>query len=201
MRTLLVNTFVSLDGIMQAPGGPDEDRSGGFGYGGWQASYWTDPMTQVMEDLLSQPFELVLGRRTYEIFAGYWPHHDDNPIGAALNAAVKHVASRTLTEVDWANSRLIDGDVVAYLTALKQSDGPDLHVHGSANLIDTLLAGDLIDEYQIWTFPVLLGTGKRLFDGTAVPQGLRLVDSTVYDTGAIRARYQRAGAVPIGDMS
>src|SRR5437870_11917213 len=149
---------------MQAPGGPDEDRSGGFTHGGWSVGYWDDRMGQVMGDFMGRPFEMLLGRRTYEIFAGYWPHSTE--AGAeVLNSARKHVASRTLKNVEWNNSTLIKGDVPMYVSELKNQSGPEIQVHGSGDLIQTLLRNDLVDEFHVWTFPVVLGSGKRLFAG------------------------------------
>jgi len=166
VRRLKVSTFVTLDGVMQAPGGPDEDRSGGFTKGGWSVGYWDDRMGQVMGDFMGRPFEMLLGRRTYEIFAAYWPRSTE--AGAqALNGARKHVASRTLKNVEWNNSTLIKGDVPMYVSELKKQSGPEIQVHGSGDLIQTLLRNDLVDEFHVWTFPVVLGSGKRLFAGGA----------------------------------
>src|ERR671922_559769 len=159
MRKLVVNTFVSLDGVMQAPGGPEEDPTGGFEHGGWSVSFWDEEMMRSMGEFMGKPFDLILGRRTYEIFAAHWPHTDE-PGAAELNHATKYVASRTLTTLDWKNSQLIEGDAAEAVARLKQGDGPELQVHGSSNLIQTLLQHDLIDEFRVWTFPVVLGTGK-----------------------------------------
>jgi dihydrofolate reductase len=187
-----VNTFMTLDGVMQAPGGPEEDPSGGFEHGGWSFGYWDEQMETAMGESMAQPFDLVLGRKTYEIFAAFWPHSDD--FGAEpLNRATKHVASTTLKELEWANSKLIEGDVPAGIRALKEEDGPELQVHGSANLIQTLLQHGLIDEFRVWTFPLVLGKGKRLFDGGTVPAGLELTSSDTSSSGVIRASY-RSGA-------
>ena len=160
MRKLIVNTFMSLDGIMQSPGGPDEDPTGGFEHGGWGANYFDDEMMARMSE--SAPYELLLGRGTYEIFAAHWPY-DEGPIADRLNETRKHVASTTRTELEWDNSTLIEGDVAAYVADLKQGDGPELQVHGSPGLVQTLLKHDLIDELRILIFPLVLGTGKRLF--------------------------------------
>ena len=192
MRELVVLTFLTLDGVMQAPGGPEEDPSANFEHGGWSAGYWDDEIDQAMGDAMSKPFDLVLGRKTYEIFAAHWPYSDD-PGAEPLNRATKHVASTTRKELEWENSKLIEGEVPAGVRALKQQDGPDLQVHGSANLIQTLLKHELIDEFRIWTFPLVLGRGKRLFDGGTVPEGLELASSQVSSTGVTIARY-RAGA-------
>jgi dihydrofolate reductase len=197
VRILAVNTFMSLDGVMQAPGGPDEDPTGGFELGGWGASYFDDEMLgQVAE---SAPYELLLGRGTYEIFAAHWPY-DEGPIADQLNGTRKHVASTTLEGVDWNNSTLIRGDVADYVRKLKSQDGPEIQVHGSPGLIQTLLAHDLIDEYRLWIFPVVIGTGKRFFGDGTIPAGLKLVDSKVSKTGVTINTYQRAGDVKSGSF-
>jgi dihydrofolate reductase len=197
MRILAVNTFMSLDGVMQAPGGPDEDPTGGFELGGWGASYFDDEMMgQVAE---SAPYELLLGRGTYEIFAAHWPY-DEGPIADQLNGTRKHVASTTLDRLDWNNSTLIRGDVADYVRTLKSQDGPEIQVHGSPGLIQTLLEHDLIDEYRLWIFPVVIGTGKRFFGDGTVPAGLKLVDSKVSKTGVTINTYQRAGDVKSGSF-
>jgi dihydrofolate reductase len=200
MRKLVVNTFVTLDGVMQAPGGPQEDRSGGFDHGGWSFGYWDDAMGAVMGEAMAQPFDLVLGRRTYEIFAAHWPSSDD-PAGDALNRATKHVASRTRTDLDWENSRLIAGDVPEAIRALKAQDGPELQVHGSADLLQTLIAHDLVDEFRVWTFPVVLGTGKRLFGDGTVPSGLELVRGEISSTGVIIAVYRTGAEIKSGSFA
>ena len=155
MRKLVVNTFMSLDGVMQSPGGPEEDPTGGFAYGGWGANYVDDEMMGRVSE--SGPYELLLGRGTYEIFAAHWPY-DEGPIADQLNSTRKHVASRTLSRVDWNNSTLITGDVAEYVAELKRQDGPEIQVHGSAGLIQILLEHDLIDEYRLWIFPLVLGS-------------------------------------------
>ena len=192
MRELIVNTFLTLDGVMQAPGGPQEDPSGGFEHGGWSFGYWDESMQATMGELMSKPFDLVLGRRTYEIFAAHWPYSDE-PAAEPLNRATKHVASKTLTTHEWENSRLIEGEVPEGVAALKEEDGPELQVHGSANLIQTLLEHGLIDELRLWTFPLVLGRGKRLFGDGTVPGGMELASSQVSSTGVTTATY-RAGA-------
>ena len=197
MRTLVVNTFMSLDGVMQAPGGPEEDPTGGFDYGGWAANYFDDEMMQRMAE--SGPYELLLGRGTYEIFAAHWPF-DEGPIADHLNGTRKHVASTTLKEVDWNNSTLIAGDVGDYVRALKDEDGPEIQVHGSPGLIQTLLRHDLVDEYRLWIFPLVLGSGKRIFGEGAVPAALRLVDSATTKTGVTVHIYARAGEIESGSF-
>jgi dihydrofolate reductase len=197
MRKLAVNTFISLDGVMQSPGGPDEDPTGGFTLGGWGAPYFDEEMLQRVAD--SAPYELLLGRGTYEIFAAHWPY-DEGPIADQLNSTRKHVASTTLKEVDWNNSTLITGDVAEYVATLKSQDGPEIHVHGSPGLVQTLLQHDLIDEFRLWTFPVVIGTGKRFFGDGAIPVGLKLVDTKVFKTGVTVNTYERAGEVNPGSF-
>ena len=197
MRTLAVNTFLSLDGVMQAPGGPQEDPTGGFTLGGWAVEHFDDEMMRLVEG--AAPYELLLGRGTYEIFAAHWPY-DEGPIADHLNATRKHVASTTLDRVGWSNATLIEGDVARYVAALKRGDGPEIQVHGSPGLVQTLLRHDLIDRFRLWTFPVVVGRGKRLFGEGAVPAALRLVASRVSSTGVVIADYERAGAVTTGSM-
>ena len=200
MRELVVNTFVTLDGVMQAPGGPEEDPSRGFEHGGWSFGYWDEQMQSTMGESMSKPFDLVLGRKTYEIFAAHWPHSDD-PGAEVLNKATKHVASTTLTELEWENSKLIEGEVPDGVRTLKDEDGPELQVHGSANLIQTLLEHELIDEFRLWTFPLVLGKGKRLFDGGTVPAGLDLVSSEVSSTGVTTVTYRTGAEIKYGSFA
>jgi dihydrofolate reductase len=197
MRKLAVNTFMSLDGVMQAPGGPDEDPTGGFTYGGWGVNYMDEEMMDQVAR--STPYELLLGRGTYEIFAAHWPN-DEGPIADHLNSTRKHVASTTLERVGWNNSTLITGDVADYVATLKSQDGPEIQVHGSPGLIQTLLEHDLIDEYRMWIFPVVLGTGKRFFGDGTMPAGLKLVDSKVSKTGVTINTYERAGDIERGSF-
>jgi dihydrofolate reductase len=201
MRKLTVNTFVTLDGVMQAPGGPGEDPSGGFKHEGWSVNYWDDTMGQVMGQFMGKPFDLLLGRKTYEIFAAHWPRVTNDPAADALNSAKKHVASRTLERVEWQNSTLITGDVATYVAALKEQSGPEIQIHGSGNLLQTLMKHDLIDEFQLMIFPILLGTGKRLFADGTIPAGLKLVESQTASTGVVIARYERAGDVKYGSFA
>jgi dihydrofolate reductase len=201
MRKLTVNTFVTLDGVMQAPGGPGEDPSGGFKHEGWSVNYWDDTMGQVMGQFMGKPFDLLLGRKTYEIFAAHWPRVTNDPAADALNSAKKHVASRTLESVEWQNSTLITSDVAKYVAALKEQSGPEIQVHGSGNLLQTLMKHDLIDEFQLMIFPILLGTGKRLFADGTIPAGLKLVESQTASTGVVIARYERAGDVKYGSFA
>jgi dihydrofolate reductase len=200
MRKLIVNTFLTLDGVMQAPGGPEEDPSGGFDHGGWSFGYWDEQMQAVMGESMSKPFDLVLGRKTYEIFAAHWPYSDE-PAAEPLNEATKHVASTTLKELDWENSKLIEGDVPEGIRAIKEEDGPELQVHGSANLSQTLLEHGLIDEFRLWIFPLVLGKGKRLFDGGTVPAGLQVVGSQTSSTGVIMATYRSGAEIKYGSFA
>ena len=200
MRELIVNTFVTLDGVMQAPGGPEEDPSGDFEHGGWSFGYWDEQMQNTMGESMSKPFDLVLGRKTYEIFAAHWPHSDD-PAAEVLNNATKQVASTTLTELEWENSKLIEGEVPDGVRTLKDEDGPELQVHGSANLIQTLLEHELIDEFRLWTFPLVLGKGKRLFDGGTVPAELDVVSSQVSSTGVTTVTYRSGAEIKYGSFA
>jgi len=200
MRRLITNTFLTLDGVMQAPGGPEEDDSGGFALGGWSVNFWDDEMGQVIGEIMGHPFDLLLGRRTYEIFASFWPNATDNPGAKPLNDATKYVVSRGRPELTWAESVLIEGDAADGVAELKRQDGPELQVHGSANLLQTLLAHSLVDEFHLWTFPVVIGYGKRLFADGTVPAALRLVDSTVSTTGVVIGTYQPAGEVVTGSF-
>src|SRR5438445_6906000 len=193
MRKLIVTTFLTLDGVMQAPGGPGEDDSGGFALGGWSVNYWDDQMGQIMGDEMSAPFDLLLGRRTYDIFAAYWPKATDNPGAKPLNDATKYVASRSRPMLEWSESVLIEGDAAEGIAALKKGDGPELQVHGSGNLIQTLMRHNLVDEYRLWVFPVVIGSGKRLFADGTIPSALQLVDSKVSTTGVVIGTYQPAG--------
>jgi dihydrofolate reductase len=201
MRRLIVQTFVSLDGVMQAPGGPGEDDSGGFAYGGWSVNYWDDQMGQVMDEATSRPFAMVLGRRTYDIMAAYWPTAPEEAGGKVFNEATKYVASRSRPTLEWSNSVLLEGDAGDAIAALKAEDGPELQVHGSANLIQTLLRHQLVDQYRLWVFPVVLGSGKRLFGDGATPAGLRLVDSKVSTTGVVMGTWEPAGEVVTGSFA
>jgi dihydrofolate reductase len=202
MRRLIVSTFLTLDGVMQAPGGPGEDDSGGFAHGGWSVNYWDEQMGRVMDEATSRPFAMVLGRTTYDIMAAFWPHASEEEGGKVFNDATKYVASRGRPSLEeWSNSVLIEGDAAEGLAALKQEDGPELQVHGSANLIQTLLRHNLVDEYRLWVFPVVIGSGKRLFGDGTIPSGLRLVDSTVSSTGVVIGTYQPAGEIVPGTFA
>src|SRR5688572_29270329 len=197
MRKIIVLSFITLDGVMQGPGGPTEDTSGNFTYGGWTVPYFDDFLGTVMTEQMGRPFDLLLGRKTFEIFASYWPHQEgDNPI----DEATKYVASNTLTTHEWKKSVFLKGDVVDEIKKLKQQDGPDLQVHGSGNLIQTLLEHDLVDEFWLKIFPVTLGKGKRLFAEGTMPAAFTLHDSKTSPTGVIVASYARAGEVQTGSF-
>jgi len=201
MRKLIASTFVSLDGVMQAPGGPEEDPTGGFAFGGWTFPFWDDAMGRDMKGFDGKDRELLLGRRTYEIFEAYWPYQPaDHPIAKTFNATRKHVASRTLKKLGWHNSALLQGDVAAAVAALKAQAGPDLQIIGSGNLIQSLQAAALIDEYNVWTFPVVLGRGKRLFEAGAHPGALRLLSSEASAKGVVMSTYVPAGDIPPGSF-
>jgi dihydrofolate reductase len=201
MRRLMVTAFMTLDGVVQAPGGPGEDDSGGFAFGGWAHPYWDDVLDQTMAQVMGVPFDLVLGRRTYDVFAAYWPNAPEEAGGKPLNDATKYVASRGTPSLTWDRSVQIEGDVAEGVARLKQEDGPELQVHGSGGLIQTLMANGLIDQYRLWVFPVVLGTGKRLFADGAIPSALHLTDSTVSTTGVVIGTYEPAGEVQTGSFA
>ncbi len=198
MRKIIVLTFISLDGVMQAPGGPTEDPSGGFKFGGWTVPYFDEFMGQEMTEQMSKPFDLLLGRKTFELFASYWPQHQEE--GAGINKATKFVVSNTLTHHDWKETIIIKGNVVEAIRQLKDQNGPDLQVHGSSNLIQTLLEHDLVDELWLKIFPVTLGKGKRLFDRGTIPASFKLSNSKVSQSGVIFANFTRAGDVKTGSF-
>jgi dihydrofolate reductase len=193
MRKIVVLSFVSLDGVVQGPGGPDEDTSGGFRHGGWTVPFFDESLGETMGAQMSVPFELLLGRKTFEIFASYWPDHPDEWPG--INEAAKYVVSNTLTTHDWRGTVFIGGDVAEKVKQLKQEGGPDLQVHGSATLIQTLLAHDLVDELWLKTFPVTLGMGKRLFGNGTIPAAFHLREAKTTPSGVIIASFERAGAL------
>jgi dihydrofolate reductase len=200
MRNLIVSTFLTIDGVMQAPGGPEEDDSGGFTHGGWSVSYWDDLMGEVMTEAFSVPFDLLLGRRTYEIFSAYWPHAPEAE-AKPLNDATKYVVSRSHPTLEWTPSVLVEGDAAEGIAALKEEDGPELQVHGSGNLIQTLMRQSLVDQYRLWVFPLVIGSGKRLFGDGTIPSGLRLVDSKVSTTGVVIGTYEPAGEIVTGSFA
>jgi dihydrofolate reductase len=202
MRKIIVSTFMTLDGVMQAPGKPDEDTSGGFKYGGWQVPYFDDFMGKVMGEQMARPFDLLIGKMTYDIFASYWPHQDEktNPVAAVLNKARKYVASSSTLKLEWNNSVLLTGDVVEKVKKLKTEDGPDLQVIGSGNFIQTLLKNDLVDELWLQIYPLTLGPGKRLFAEGTIPAAWELVESKISPKGIIVVSYKRAGEVKVGSF-
>jgi dihydrofolate reductase len=201
MRKLIVSTFLTLDGVMQAPGGPGEDDSGGFAYGGWTVPHFDEQVGQAMGELTSRPFAMVLGRKTFDIMAAYWPTAPEEEGGKIFNEATKYVASRGRPRLDrWSNSVLIEGDAAEGIAALKQQDGPELQVHGSANLLQTLLRHDLVDQFHLLVFPVVVGSGKRLFADGTIPAGLKLVDSKVSASGVVIGTYERAGEIVTGNF-
>jgi dihydrofolate reductase len=202
MRKLIASTFASLDGVMQAPGGPEEDPSGGFKYGGWMFSFGDESMDLSEAGFDGKDRELLLGRKTYQIFEAYWPHQPaDHPIAKTFNAIKKHVGSKTLKTLKWNNSSVLQGDVVSAVSALKAQPGADLQIIGSGNLIQTLQAAALIDEYHVWTYPVVLGRGKRLFNETAKPSALRLVRTKVSTTGVVMSTYAPDGEIKLGTIA
>src|SRR5579859_3080923 len=198
MRKLIVLTFITLDGVMQAPGGPEEDPTGGFTSGGWTVPYFDDFLGQTMTEQMDRPFDLLLGRKTYEIFAAYWPHHNDE--GAGLNRATKYVASHAPMELTWERSVLLKGDVVDEVKKLKAQDGPELQVHGSGNFIQTLLKHDLVDELWLKIYPLTLGPGKHLFAEGTIPAAWEMIESKISSNGVIVASYRRAGEVKTGSF-
>ena len=198
MRKIIVLTFLTIDGVMQGPGGPTEDTSGNFTYGGWTVPYFDEFLGNIMTEQMNRPFDLLLGRKTFEIFASYWPHHADE--GPGINKATKYVVSNTLTQHEWKPSVFLNGSVVDEIKKLKQQDGPDLQVHGSGNLIQTLLKHDLVDEFWLKIFPVTLGEGKSLFAEGTMPAGFKLQDSQTSPSGVIVASYARAGELQIGSF-
>jgi dihydrofolate reductase len=201
MAKLHVGTFVTIDGVMQAPGGPDEDRDSGFEHGGWSFHYWDDGMGEKITEATLRADALVLGRRTYEIFAAYWPNQSgDEPVAAKLNSVPKYIASRTLDEVTWNNSRLLEGDAAKAVAKLKDELDGEIQVTGSANLLQSLIKADLVDGFQLWVFPLVLGKGKRLFADGAVPGAFKLVDSQTSSTGVAINTYERGGEIQYGSF-
>jgi dihydrofolate reductase len=208
MRKIVANTFMTLDGVMQAPGGPEEDPTGGFKHGGWSVNYWDDMMAKtIMDGLIGKPFDLLLGRRTYEIFAAHWPFVKNDPdklnamAADKLNGARKYVVSKTLAKADWENSKLITGEVAKEISRLKEQDGPEIQVHGSSDLIQTLLKHDFIDEFHVWIFPLTVGCGKRLFGEGTMPAAFKQIDCKISTTGVIIANYLRDGDVRTGSVA
>jgi dihydrofolate reductase len=205
MRNIVVNTFSTLDGIMQAPGAPGEDTSGGFQWGGWSVNYWDEMMGKAMDAFMGKEFDLLLGRKTYEIFAAHWPFvKPDTPdyeTALKINAARKYVVTRTLDRADWKESTIIKGDFAKQIADLKMQGGLDLQVHGSSNLIQTLLKNDLVNKLHVWIFPLTIGSGKRLFAEGTLPANFKLTDSKVSTTGVIIATYERGGKLETGSFA
>jgi len=199
MRKLIVLEHISLDGVIQAPGGPDEDTSGGFAYGGWISPYADPILGTALRKQMNLPFDLLLGRKTYEIWAPYWPQHADAWPGA--NAATKYVASNSLTSGEWQPSVVLSADVPEKVAAIKQTQGPDLHVWGSGHLLQTLIQQDLVDVFWLMIYPITLGAGKRLFGGGAIPTAFKLTESSLTPNGVIIVNYERAGAIPSGAIA
>ena len=199
MSKVIVLEFITLDGVIQAGGGPDEDTSGGFKYGGWQAPYSDDVLGTVMNKQMSMPFDLLLGRKTFEIWEPYWPKHAD--IWPGASTATKYVASNTMTSSEWQPSVFLGGDIAEKVSQLKQREGPDLHVYGSANLVQTLMKHDLVDEFWLKIYPLTLGSGKRLFVDGTIPAAFKVTESQVSPTGIIIVNYKRAGAVTTNTVS
>ena len=199
MRKLTGAVFVSLDGVMQAPGGPEEDPTGGFRFGGWVAPHWAEDMGP-FETLIMGDYDLLLGKRTYDIFAGYWPYHQDDPIGAKFEQIDKHVLTHSDAPLSWANSHKLSGDTPAAVAELKRTEGRDLLIQGSSTLYPPLLSAGLIDRLVLLTFPVVLGQGKRIFDGSQSPGAMKLVDHFASSKGVVTASYEPAGEVPTGSF-
>jgi dihydrofolate reductase len=200
MRKLISINQVSLDGIMQSPGGPQEDPRGGFELGGWIVPYWDEDMAERLNRTVSGSFDLLLGRRTYEIFAAHWPYAGDNPITDGFNRAIKYVATRGTPEFEWINSQALQGDAVEAVRQLKAQKGPEIQIYGSSSFLQTLIAVDLIDEYLIRTYPLVLGRGERLFEEGAPARALRLVETEQSSTGVITSRYLPDGPVKPGSF-
>ena len=196
MRKVIVLEFITLDGVIQAGGGPEEDTSGGFAYGGWQVPYSDEVLETIMNTQMNMPFDLLLGRKTFEIWAPYWPQHAD--VWPGVNTATKYVASNTMTSHEWQPSVFLNGDIAEKITKIKQQQGPDLHVWGSGNLIQTLIKHDLVDAFWLMIYPITLGDGKRLFADGTIPAAFKVTESKVTSNGVIVVNYERAGAIKTG---
>lgn len=197
-RRIVAQIFLSMDGVMQAPGGQEEDRDDGFLHGGWSMTYWDESMGRAMGEFMAEPHDLLLGRRTYDLFAAFWPQHTEQPEAASLNRTRKYVASRTKKAFDWENSSALPVDAITAVRELKKGAGPSFHVLGSAELLQSLLKHDLIDELELWVFPVVLGGGKRLFGSGTIPTAWKLTRSQSSGTGVLMQHYERAGAIKYG---
>ncbi|TLV02755.1 dihydrofolate reductase family protein [Dyadobacter luticola] len=200
MRRIIMNEHLTLDGVIQGPGGPDEDTSGGFELGGWSAPFGDEVTGKTVMATLEQPFDLLLGRVTYKIWEPFWPFQS-GPIADKFNSIKKYVATQTLTETSWGNTILLNGDTLEQIKELKATDGPDLQIWGSGNFVQTLLQNGLIDQMNIWLYPVVLGKGKRLFEGAAVPGNFKLTKNVVSDKGVIVSTYEADGKVKLGRIA
>jgi dihydrofolate reductase len=198
MRKINVLEFVSLDGVIQAPGGPEEDTSGGFTYGGWANPHSDPTSSTAIKKQMKLPFDLLLGRRTFDIWAQFWPQHGD--VWPGINGVTKYVASKTMTSHKWQPSVFLNGDIAEKITKLKQQEGPDLHVFGSANLVQTLMKHDLVDAFWLKIFPITLGGGKRLFADGTIPAAFKVTESAVTSKGVILVNYERTGRLPTGSL-
>ena len=196
MRKIIVITQLTLDGVMQAPGGPDEDPRSGFTHGGWAMPFLDDAVNRALNETVAGEFDLLLGRRTYDIFAGYWPHQGDNPVTKGFDKAVKYVVTHRTDHLDWKTSKRIGGDIAEAVRGLKASDGPELHIWGSHEVLQPMIAAGLVDEYRMWIAPVVLGTGKRLFENGVPPGALALVETKSTPKGVLLNTYRPAGPVP-----
>jgi dihydrofolate reductase len=201
MRKIIAITHLSLDGVMQGPGGPEEDPQGGFTHGGWAMLFDDDLVPKQLEKLMAEKFDLLLGRRTYDIWKGYWPRHTDNFIGKALDKAVKYVVTGGSKPLPWEKSVRIGGKALEGIRKLKKTKGPDLHVWGSGNLLQSLIKARLVDEHRIWIYPVVLGYGKRLFEPGSPPHRLKLMETKAGSGGVLINTYRRAGSVPSMPMA
>ncbi len=200
-RKIIINTFLTLDGVVQAPGGPEEDTTGDFKYGGWSFHFWDDIMGHVMDESMQKPFELLLGRKTYEIFAAHWPYIQNDPVADKFNSIKKYVVSNTINKLNWNNSFLIKGNVKDEIKKLKEENGPELQVHGSGDFIQTLLKNNLIDEYRLWIFPLTVGEGKRLFENGTIPARFNLISTIASSTGVVINTYAPGGELETGSFA
>jgi dihydrofolate reductase len=198
MRKIIALNHVTLDGVIQSGGGPQEDPSGGFTLGGWSVPFRSEDAGKAVMETVSREFDLLLGRRTYEIWAAFWPYTGNHPVAAAINKATKYVATNSLDKFDWANTQRLSGDTVEEIRRLKASDGPELHIWGSSKLLQSLIAAELVDEFRIWIYPVIVGKGKRLFEEGVPPTGLTLAESRATSNGVLLTTYRAAGPFAMG---